>query len=119
MPAGEQSGGSGVGQHLSGPGAPSNPHYQMPKPGLWNPLHGDLWGQERKNVAAPERQVRPTYHFSPRPEMPVLGKEGRSMTQLIIHSVLSLGGVLGQGWGFLPVPCIPRYLLPKSGRQVV
>ncbi|XP_033027110.1 lysine-specific demethylase 6B isoform X1 [Lacerta agilis] len=46
--------GNGVCQHP--PGAPGNPHYQLPKPGLWNPLHGDSWGQERKNVAAPERQ---------------------------------------------------------------
>lgn len=35
-----------------------SPHYQLPKPGLWNPLHGDSWSQERKSVAAPERQVR-------------------------------------------------------------
>ncbi|XP_058036372.1 LOW QUALITY PROTEIN: lysine-specific demethylase 6B [Ahaetulla prasina] len=47
---------NGLGQHLSGPGAPGNTHYQLPKPGLWTPLHGDLWGQERKNMAAPDRQ---------------------------------------------------------------
>ncbi|XP_026549431.1 lysine-specific demethylase 6B-like, partial [Notechis scutatus] len=56
----DQNGGNGVGQHLSGHGAPGNPHYQLPKPGLWNPLHGDPWGQERKNMAAPDRQVRRT-----------------------------------------------------------
>lgn len=49
---------NGVGQHPPGPSVPVNPHYQLPKPGLWNPIHGDSWGQERKNVAAPERQVR-------------------------------------------------------------
>ncbi|XP_075764213.1 lysine-specific demethylase 6B isoform X3 [Pelodiscus sinensis] len=51
----EQSG-NVAGQHPPGPGAPGTPHYQLPKPGLWNPLHGDTWGPERKNVAAPERQ---------------------------------------------------------------
>ncbi|KAM6453169.1 lysine-specific demethylase 6B isoform 1-T7 [Liasis olivaceus] len=65
----DQNGGNGAGQHLSGPGAPGNPHYQLPKPGLWNPLHGDLWGQERKNVAAPERQEQrnPVAHSFPYP----------------------------------------------------
>ncbi|XP_044273051.1 lysine-specific demethylase 6B [Varanus komodoensis] len=48
--------GNGVSQHLPGLGLLGTPHYQLPKPGLWNPLHGDSWGQERKNVAAPERQ---------------------------------------------------------------
>ncbi|CAM4719465.1 unnamed protein product, partial [Caretta caretta] len=46
----EQSG-NGAGQH-----PPGAPHYQLPKAGLWNPLHGDTWGPERKNVVAPERQ---------------------------------------------------------------
>uniref|UniRef100_A0A670ZLN3 Lysine-specific demethylase 6B n=1 Tax=Pseudonaja textilis TaxID=8673 RepID=A0A670ZLN3_PSETE len=65
--------------HLSGPGAPGNPHYQLPKPGLWSPLHGDPWGQERKNMAAPDRQEQrnsvahpfpypsPTYSSHPPP----------------------------------------------------
>nr|XP_020665260.1 lysine-specific demethylase 6B [Pogona vitticeps] len=48
--------GNRLGHHPPGPGLPGNPHYQLPKPGLWNPLHGDSWGQERKNGAAPERQ---------------------------------------------------------------
>ncbi|KAJ6654981.1 hypothetical protein lerEdw1_006452 [Lerista edwardsae] len=48
--------GNGVGHPPPGPGLPVTPHYPLPKPGLWNPLHGDSWGQERKNVAAPERQ---------------------------------------------------------------
>ncbi|KAL8177109.1 UNVERIFIED_CONTAM: hypothetical protein K2H54_042181 [Gekko kuhli] len=48
--------GGGVGQHPPGPGIPGNPHYQLPKSGLWNPLHGEPWGLERKSVAAPERQ---------------------------------------------------------------
>ncbi|CAM4707407.1 unnamed protein product [Lepidochelys olivacea] len=46
----EQSG-NGAGQH-----PPGAPHFQLPKAGLWNPLHGDTWGPERKNVVAPERQ---------------------------------------------------------------
>lgn len=50
--------GNGGSLHPAGPGVPGNPHYQLPKPGLWNPLHSDSWGLERKNVAAPERQVR-------------------------------------------------------------
>ncbi|XP_074979888.1 LOW QUALITY PROTEIN: lysine-specific demethylase 6B [Caretta caretta] len=47
----EQQSGNGAGQH-----PPGAPHYQLPKAGLWNPLHGDTWGPERKNVVAPERQ---------------------------------------------------------------
>ncbi|TFJ96662.1 putative sulfate transporter 3.3 [Platysternon megacephalum] len=42
--------------NVAGQPPPGAPHYQLPKPGLWNPLHGDTWGPERKNVAAPERQ---------------------------------------------------------------
>ncbi|XP_074839264.1 lysine-specific demethylase 6B [Carettochelys insculpta] len=51
----EQSG-NPPGQPPPGPGAPGNPHYQLPRPGLWSPLHGEPWGPERRNVAAPERQ---------------------------------------------------------------
>ncbi|XP_044857425.1 lysine-specific demethylase 6B isoform X1 [Mauremys mutica] len=42
--------------NVAGPPPPGPPHYQLPKPGLWNPLHGETWGPERQNVAAPERQ---------------------------------------------------------------
>ncbi|XP_015277888.1 PREDICTED: lysine-specific demethylase 6B [Gekko japonicus] len=57
--------GGGVGQHPPGPGISGNPHYQLPKPGLWNPVHGEPWGLERKSVAAPERQL-PAMAPSPR-----------------------------------------------------
>ncbi|XP_067411338.1 lysine-specific demethylase 6B isoform X2 [Emydura macquarii macquarii] len=51
----EQSG-TGAGQPPPGPGAPWTPHYQLPRPGLWSPVHSETWGPERKSVAAPERQ---------------------------------------------------------------
>ncbi|XP_069502354.1 lysine-specific demethylase 6B isoform X2 [Ambystoma mexicanum] len=44
------------GNPMSIQGGPNTPTYHtLPRPSLWNPIHGDSWGSERK-IAAPDRQ---------------------------------------------------------------
>lgn len=47
------------------PGLAISPPFQLTKPGLWNTLHGDAWGPERKGSAPPERQEQ--RHSLPHP----------------------------------------------------